>query len=79
MLGSGQQLWDRKTENKIGFPFIVQKPASSAVGSDRSYSCTLPTQEENVLFAHSKPPLPRVLASQDTDHDKTWSVHAPLG
>ena len=30
----GQLLWDRKTEYKLGFPFIVQKPASSAVGGD---------------------------------------------
>ena len=38
-----QQLWEPKTENKRGFPFIVQKSASSAAGSDGSFldaACT---------------------------------------
>ena len=31
-----------------------------------------------MLFAYSTSPLPRVLAPQSTDHDKTWTVYAPL-
>ena len=66
-----------KTENKTGFPFIVLKPASSAVGSDGSFLFTAYTRK-NVLFAHSTSPLPRVLASQDTGHHQTWRAYAPL-
>ena len=78
MLASlGRLLLDRKTENKIGFPFIVLKPASSAVGSDGSFPVAAYTRK-NVLFTHRTSPLPRVLASQGTDHDKTWRVYAPL-
>ena len=66
-----------ETENTTGFPFIVQKPVSSAVGSDGSFldaACT----RKNVLFAHSASPLPRILASQGADHDQTWRVCGPL-
>ena len=69
----GRQLWDRKTENETGFPFIVLKPASSAVGSDGSFLFAAYTRK-NVLFAHSTSPLPQCLASQGTDHDKTCRV-----
>ena len=65
-----RQMWDRKTENKTGFPFIVLKLASSVVRSDGSYLDAAYTTK-SVLFAHSTSPLPGVLASQGTDHDKT--------
>ena len=48
----GQQLSYQKTENKTDFPFIVLKPASSAVGSDRSFLDAAYTRK-NMLFAHS--------------------------
>ena len=54
-----------------------QEPASSAVGSDGSFLIDAYTRK-NVLFAHSTSPLTRVLASQCTDHDKTWRAYAPL-
>ena len=38
-----------KTENETGFPFIVQKPVNSAVGSDGSFLFAAYT-EKNVLF-----------------------------
>ena len=56
---------------------LLQKPASSAVGSDGSFLFTAYTRKK-VLFAHSTSPLPRVLASRATDHDKTSRVYAPL-
>ena len=64
-----------ESRKKTRFPF-VQKPASSAVGSDGSYPYSTYTRE-NVLFAHITRPPPRVSASQGTDHDKTWGVYAP--
>ena len=73
----GWQLWDRKTEDKTGFPFIVLKPASSAVGSDGSFLFPAYTSE-NVLFAYSTSPMARVLASQNMDHDKKRRTYAPL-
>ena len=73
----GRQLWERKTENETGFPFIVQKLASSAVGSNVAFLFDAYTRN-NVLFAHSTSSLPRDLASHATDHDKTWRVYAPL-
>ena len=51
-----------KTENETGFPFIVLKPASSAVGFDGSFVIAAYARK-NVFFAHSASPLPRVLAS----------------
>ena len=48
----GQLLSYPKSENKTGFPFIVLKPASSAVGSDGSFLFTAYTRK-NVLCAHS--------------------------
>ena len=44
--GIGQQ------KTKQVYPFIVQKPASSAVGSDESFLYAAYTRK-NVLFAHS--------------------------
>ena len=73
----GQQLSYQKTENKTDFPFIVLKPASSAVGSDGSFLFAAYTRK-NVFFAHSTSPLPRVLASQNTDHHQTWRAYAPV-
>ena len=46
----GRPLWDRKAE-KTGFPFMAQKPASSAVGSEGYDFCTLPVQEKT-CFSH---------------------------
>ena len=60
----------QKTENKTGFPLIVLKPVSSAVGSDGSFLFTA-YSSKNVLFAHSTSPLPRILASQDTGRNQT--------
>ena len=55
------------------FPSSSRKPVSSAVTSDGSFLIAAYTRK-NVLFTHSTSPLPRVLASQDTDHDKTWTA-----
>ena len=73
----GWQLWDRKTENKIGFPSSYWSPRAvpSAV---MGHFGSLPTQEKNLPFSHSTSPLQRVLASQGTDHDNTWRLVAPL-
>ena len=70
-------LWDRKTENQTGFPFIVLKPSSSVIASDGSSTFAAYTRK-NVLFAHSTSPLPRVFASQDTGHHQTWRGYVPL-
>ena len=73
----GRLLWDRKTENKAGFPFVVLNPARSALGSDESFLFAAYTRKI-VLFGHSTSPLPRVLASQDTGDHQTWRLYAPL-
>ena len=44
-----------KSENKTGFPFIVLKPASSAVGNG-SFLFAAYTRK-NVIFAQSTSPL----------------------
>ena len=46
----GRQLWDRKTEKQAGFPFMVLKPASSAVGSDGTFLFA-DYAGKNVIFA----------------------------
>ena len=42
-------LWRKKTKNKTGFPFFVQKPASSTVGSDESFLDTAYTRKKRVF------------------------------
>ena len=70
----GQQLGDRKTENKTGF-LLRGVETHTSLRFLSSYSTGA---EKNVLFAHSTSPLPRVLASQDTGHHQTWRAYAPL-
>ena len=75
---SGRHLWDRKTERKTGHLFSVLKPASSAVGSDGSFLIAAHSRKSVFRTFSSISPLPRVLASQGTDH-KTWRAsYAPL-
>ena len=45
-------MWDRKTENKTGFPFIALKLPSGAVDSDR-LSLFAAYTRRNVLVARS--------------------------
>ena len=52
------------------------QPASIAARSDGSLLFAAYTRKKNVFCTHSTSPLPRVLASQDTDHDKPWRVYS---
>ena len=71
-LGSGRHVWDRKTEIKTRFPFIVQKPASSAIGSDRSFlDAACARKNEKTCFSHTALHRCHDLAPQGTDNDKS--------
>ena len=62
-----------KQKTKQVFPFAVLKPTPGS-----GFSRSVVQQRKNVLFALSTLPLPRVLASQDTGHHKSWRAYAPL-
>ena len=74
---------DRKAQNETGFPFIAQKPASSALGTVMmGHFGMLPTQRKT-CFTHTAlhprlEPSPRNLASQATHHDTPSKLNATL-
>ena len=75
---SGRLLSFQKTENETGFPSIVLKPASIAVGSDESFLFGTYTRK-NMLFAQSTSPLPRFSPHRTrTGHHQTWRAYAPI-
>ena len=61
----------------MGFPVIVLKPASNAVGSAGSFLFAAYARK-NVFFAHRTSPPPRLLVSQSTNNGQIWRAYALL-
>ena len=62
---------------KQDFAFVVLKPTHGP-GFFSPAPKPARVAKKSVLFAHSTSSPPRVLASQDIDHDKTWKAYGPL-
>ena len=76
-------LRDRKEETDAGFPFIAQKPASSALGTVVMGHFGVLLAQGKTRFTHPAlhPRLetsPRDLASKATDYDTPSRVNDPL-